>query len=297
MANTVPANLVGRVVSDLFFQSFHDTLFPITGFATDFGGEIPQGNKSISVPVYGGGTVGDFAGDYTANADSTIGEVDVTINKHKIATVHLTDTEAANSKAANIRNMAISKGQALALAVLQDILSVVLNANYPRKVTKSAATFTSDTVTDIKDQCDIGKMPKAGRILLLADGHYNALLKDTSIKNANHYGSEIAIQSGYIPNLVGFRTFQTGVIPANGENLVGMAAVSSAVAVAMRYLMPQAPEAYISTQRIQHPESGIVLGVREFAKPESGKRYLTFECNYGYAVGGEDDALVRLVSA
>lgn len=169
-------------------------------------------------------------------------------------------------------------------------------ADYSTEVVKSKATFTSDTVTDIKDACDLGLMPQAGRILLLSDGYYNALLKDTSIKNADHYGSQIAIQSGMIPNLVGFRTMQTGAIPDNGEYLVGFAAVSSAVAIAMRYLVPQAPEAYISTQRIQHPTTGIVLGVREFAEAKSGKRYLVFECNYGYSVGAQEEALVRLKS-
>ena len=296
MANTIASNLIGQVVSDLVFQAFHDTLVPLTGFATDFGGELAQGNKSVGVPVYAAKSSTNFAGDYTTNPDSTANEVVVTVDKHKFATVHISDTEAANSKAANLMNMAVQAGQGLALDVMQDILSVVLNANFSSKVTKAAASFTSDTVVDIKTEADGNKMSQVGRSLILADGHYNALLKDTAIKNASNYGSEVAIQSGYIANLVGFRTFQSSAVPANGENLVGLAAVPSAIAIAMRYLIPQAPEAYLTTQRLQHPETGIVLGMREFAEPKSGKRYLVFECNYGYKTG-QSAGLTRLVSA
>jgi len=297
MANTIPADLIGKIVADLFFQAFTDTLVPLTNFSTDFGGSITKGNKTVSVPVYGAKSSSAFAGDYTANADSTLTDVDVVIDQHLYTSVHITDTEAANSKAANLELMAIQAVQGLALDVMQDVLSVVTLANFGAAIVKAKASFTSDTVVDVKDACDVDKMPGAGRVLLLDDGHYNALLKDTSIKNADHYGSQIAIQAGMIPNLVGFKTFQTGAIPANGENLVGMAAVPSAIAIAMRYLEPQSPQSYNTAYRLQHPETGIVVGVRDFGEAKSGKRYLVFECNYGKAKGGQTGACTRLTSA
>lgn len=296
MANTIPASLNGQIVTDLFFQAFLDTLVPINRFSTDFGGDLGHGNKTAEVPVYGAKSSSNFAGNYTTGSDSTVTNVEVIVNKHKFTSVHITDTEAANSKAANLRNLAIQAGQGLAKDVLQDIWSLILNANYSTPITQAVGTFDSDDVTDIKNQCDTDKMPSVGRTLVLADGHYNALLKDTSIKNANHYGSDIAIRSGHIPNLVGFEVFQSSAVPDNGENLVGFAATPSAIAIAMRYLVPQNPSMYTSTMRLQDPTTGIVVGVREFGLPDTGTNYLVFECNYGSAVG-QDDALTRLVSA
>lgn len=292
--------LVREVVSNAALSSFADYLTPMSSFAIDFGGEIGQKGQVVNIPVYNSYSAGDFAGDYTTNASNDVGAVTVTVNKHKYKTISLTDLENANNGDGSTRWEAFGRklGEALAVGVFQDVLSLVTVANFgTAAITSSAANFDTDDVIDLKTLCDADKMPMSGRGLILADAHFNALLKDAGVKNAANYGSTDGIQQGMIPNLAGFRTFQSGAIPANSENLVGFGCTESAIAIAMRYLVPQRDGAgYDATAQLQDPVTGAVLGMREWVDPDTGTAYMTLEANYGYSVG-QADALTRIVSA
>lgn len=297
----IDSALVGEIVSQNAFIAFRDALTPLAGaFATDFGGEIGNNRQVVDVPVFNGYTAGTYAGDYTTNASNNVGAVTVTVNKHQYKTISLTDLEVSNngSGATNLINFGRKLGDALSLAVYQDVLSVVTAANYGTATafTGTSTGFDSDDVVDIKTVCDAADMPRAGRSLILADAYYNALLKDTSVKNAQNYGSTEGIQAGMIPNLAGFGVWQTNAIPSNSENLVGFACVDSAIAVAMRYLRPQTGHQYIMAEPLTDAETGITLGVREWYDEAKGTKYLTIEANYGYAVG-QAAGLKRILSA
>lgn len=292
--------LVREVVSNAALSSFADYLLPMSTFAIDFGGEIGAKGQTVNVPVYNSYTAGDFAGDYTTNASNDVGAVTVTVNKHKYKTISLTDLENANNGAGSTRWEMFGQklGEALALSVFQDVLSLVTAANFgTAAITSASSAFDTDDVVDLKALCDADKMPKSGRGLVLADGHFNALLKDSGVKNAANYGSTDGIQQGMIPNLVGYKTWQSGAIPANSENLVGFGATESAIAMAMRYLVPQrGGDGYDAVAQLQDPVTGAVLGMREWVDPATGTAYMTLEANYGYSVG-QEDALTRIVSS
>jgi hypothetical protein len=57
------------------------------------------------------------------------------------------------------------------------------------------------------------------------------------------------------------------------------------IAVAMRYVAPQTPSAYDNAQAFTDPRTGATFGLRDFYDPATGNRYITMECNYGYAAG------------
>ncbi|MFZ8869674.1 MAG: hypothetical protein ACO2YK_14085, partial [Paracoccaceae bacterium] len=82
----------------------------------------------------------------------------------------------------------------------------------------------------------------------------------------------------------------------NSENLVGFACNSSAIAVAMRYLEPQDNNGYVRAEALSDPDTGAVLGLRQFYLPETGDMYMTLECNWGKAVGIAA-GIERIVSA
>jgi hypothetical protein len=282
--------LVGEVVSQSALTAFNDALTPMVGaFATDFGGEIGSNGQVVKVPVYNGYSAGSFAGDYTTNASNDVGAVTVTVNKHLYKTVSLTDLEVSNNGAGATRVDQIGRklGEALALGVYQDVLSLVTAANFGTATafTGTSTGFDSDDIVDIKTVCDAADMPKAGRAVILSDAYYNALLKDTSVKNAQNYGTTEGIQAGMIPNLAGFGVWQTNAVPNNSENLVGIACVQDAIAIAMRYLAPQMGHGYIRAEALTAPQTGVTLGVREWYDESKGTKYLTLEANYGYSVG------------
>ena len=293
--------LVGEIVSQNAFFAFRDALTPVAGaFASDFGGEIGRRGQVVDVPVFNGYSAGTYAGNYVTNASNDVGVVTVTVNKHQYKTVSLTDLEVTNNgeSATRLESFGRKLGDALALAVYQDILSVVTAANYGTATgfTGTSTGFDSDDVVDIKTVCDAADMPRSGRNLILSDAYYNALLKDTSVKNAQNYGTTEGIQAGVIPNLAGFQVWQTNAIPSNSENLVGLACVDTAIACAMRYLVPQNGHKYSMAESLTDSETGITLGMREWYDEGLGTKYLAVECNYGYSVA-QAAGLKRVTSA
>jgi hypothetical protein len=293
----IASGLTVEAWSQAALQGFTDFLAPLNTFSTDFGGAISQRGKTVHVPLYtGGGAVTAFAGDYTTGADETISDVSVTVDQHEFVTAKLSDIEKKNT-VADLEQLGVQMGADLAKSVFQNVLAVVTNANYGAAASTGAASaFDADEVIDIKDACDTGLMPMTGRGLVLSSSYYNALLKDASIKNANQYGSDQGIQAGMIPNLFGFRVYESTAVPANGENLVGFACNSSAIAVAMRYLEPQDNNGYVRAEALSDPDTGAVLGLRQFYLPETGDMYMTLECNWGKAVGIAA-GIERIVSA
>ena len=293
----IASGLTVEAWSQAALQGFTDFLAPLNTFSTDFGGAISQRGKTVHVPLYtGGGAVTPFAGDYTTGADETISDVSVTVDQHEFVTAKLSDIEKKNT-VADLEQLGVQMGADLAKSVFQNVLAVVTNANYGAAASTGAASaFDADEVIDITDACDTGLMPMTGRGLVLSSSYYNALLKDASIKNANQYGTDQGIQAGLIPNLFGFRVYESTAVPANGENLVGFACNSSAIAVAMRYLEPQDNNGYVRAEALSDPDTGAVLGLRQFYLPETGDMYMTLECNWGKAVG-IDAGIERIVSA
>jgi hypothetical protein len=292
--------LIGEVVAQNALEAFSDYLTPLSAFATDFGGEIGMKGQIVNVPVYNGYTAGTFAGNYTTNASNDVGAVTVTINRHRYKTVSLTDLESANNGAGatNAERFGRQLGYSLALAVFQDVLSVVTAANFGTATafTGTSTGFDSDDVVDIKTVCDGADMPKEARSLILQDAYFNALLKDSAVKNAQNYGGVEGIRAGMIPNLAGFGVWQSNAIPTNSENLVGVACYPSAIAIAMRYLAPQDGHTYSQATSLQDPKTGAVLGLRNWYDNDTGTKYMALEANFGYSLG-QAAALKRILSA
>jgi len=293
MANTIDTGLINEVISQNVIQAYNDALTPMSVFSTSYGN---GSDKIVNVPSFAADTASNWAGDYTTGADATVSNIAVTIDSHKYVTIHLTDKEAMDHDSATLANLGIQAGQALADAVFADVLADVTAANFGAAAfTGLASTFDSDDVVDIKDACDTANLPRLNRGLLLDPSYFNALLKDTSIKDASAYGSSDAVQGGLIERLNGFKIYETPAIPANGENLVGFACTPGAIGLAVRYLQPLNTSAYAQTQMLTHAETGLTLGSRMFSLPETGATYFSFECNYGSAVARGAD-IKRMVS-
>jgi len=87
--------------------------------------------------------------------------------------------------------------------------------------------------------------------------------------------------------------YETTLIPSDhGEKLIGFAAHSSAVAVAMRYLQPVAD--YQQAGAVTDPTTGMTFGYLRFTDTRSNKIFVTLECLYGFAAA-KTDGLKRIV--
>jgi len=286
MANTL-TNLQDIRISQAFLEAFRAALQPLRAFSTDFSAEFLERGKTVNVPVVGNAlpTSSDFEGSYSKNADRTVNTIPVVCNRHKVRSFHLTDTEASESSFIKLDRLASSEAKQLAQDVLQDIFSVITEANYGATAIPSvaAADFDSTHVLGIRGACAKVKMPTSERALILDDAYYTALLGDPKISHSYlSQMSQPSLMEARIPRVYGFDIYDTIVLPDNKEKLVGFAAHPAGLAVAMRYLAPQRPEAYLASGPVSDPETGLTYGYRRFYDADSGKEIVAFECLYGF---------------
>src|SRR5438067_9984086 len=118
-------------VAQSALKPFQGALLPLRAFSTNFSPEPADKLDTVRVPVIGAPSQSsDFAGSYTQNADSTVTVIPVQLNRHKFKTVHLTAREASET-AFNVLDTLVSAAvKQLAQDVLQDIFSVIIEANY-----------------------------------------------------------------------------------------------------------------------------------------------------------------------
>lgn len=298
MPNTIDASLNNELVSSAVLNAFVSEITPILGFSTNFSDAIGSRGDTVHVPyVPAASAAANFsaATGYTRQ-DTTLDKKTVELNKHKFVSWRVTDLEQTKSSAVSLEMFGMQKGFQLAKAVFQDILSIVTSANYGAAgLTSTAANFDSNDVADLALVCDQAEMPSSPRSLILGSSYYWALAKDSGIKSSDAFGGSEAIRDGRIPNVFGFNLFKSNLIPANAQNLTGMAAYPSAVAVAMRYLAPVGGGGDGVYRAVVDP-SGITLGYREFYDNDLGERVAIMEALYGYSVA-EASALKRIVSA
>jgi hypothetical protein len=295
MANTL-TNVKDIKVAQKALMPFTANLMPVTSFSTNFGPQQADKGDTVRVPLIGAPSgSSDFAGDYTANSDSTVTTIPVTLNRHKFKTVHVTAREASETAMDLLDTLVGTAAQQLAQDVLLDIMTVITLANFGVPIPAVAATnFDYKKVLNIREACGNAKMPASPRSLVLDAGYYTNLLADDVVaKSFNLNLSAPGVTEGLIRRLAGFDLHETVVIPADhAEKLVGFAVHPSAVAVAMRYLQPVAE--YQQSGAVTDPQTGMTFGYLRFTDTRANKVFVTIECLYGFTVG-KSDALKRLV--
>jgi hypothetical protein len=296
MSNTL-TNVKDIKVAQRALMPFMSNLLPVTAFSTDFSPMPAEKLDTVRVPLVGApSTSSDFAGDYSANADSTVTVVPVTLNRHKYKTVHVTARESAETSLNALEALVEAAAQQLAQDVLVDIFSCITLANFgaPGIAALAATAFDYKKVLSLRDACGIAKMPPNPRSLILDSGYYtNMLADDVVAKSFNLNLNAPAVTEGMVKRIAGFNLHETTLIPSDhAEKLVGFAAHSSAVAVAMRYLQPVAD--YQQAGAVTDPTTGMTFGYLRFTDTRANKIFVTLECLYGFAPA-KTDALKRIV--
>ena len=296
MSNTL-TNVKDIKVAQRALMPFMSNLLPVTAFSTDFSPMPADKLDTVRVPLVGApSTSSDFTGDYAANADSTVTVVPVTLNRHKYKTVHVTARESAETSLNALEALVEAAAQQLAQDVLVDIFGCITLANFgaPGITALAATAFDYKKVLSLRDACGIAKMPPNPRSLILDSGYYtNMLADDVVAKSFNLNLNAPAVTEGMVKRIAGFNLHETTLIPSDhAEKLVGFAAHSSAVAVAMRYLQPVAD--YQQAGAVTDPTTGMTFGYLRFTDTRANKIFVTLECLYGFAPA-KTDALKRIV--
>ncbi|MCH7228787.1 hypothetical protein [Haloferula sp. A504] len=296
MSNTL-TDVKDIKVAQRALQPFMANLMPVSAFSTDFSPLPADKLDTVRVPLVGAPSESsDFTGDYSANADSTVTVVPVVLNRHKYKTVHMTAKESAETALKVLETLVEAAAQQLAQDVLLDIFTEITAANYgaPGISALAATSFDYKKVLSLRESCGNAKMPPNPRALVLDAGYYTNLLADDVVaKSFNLNLNAPAVTEGLVKRLAGFALHETTILPADhAEKLVGFAAHSSAMAVAMRYLQPVAD--YQQAGAVTDPQTGMTFGYLRFTDTRANKVFVTLECLYGF-VAAKTDALKRVV--
>ena len=297
MANTI-TDLKDVRISQNALLPWMETLLPLSAFSTNFSPDAADKLDTVKVPVIGAPSASsDYAGDYTANADSEASTVAVTLDRHKYKTVHLTAKEAATTSIPLLEKLVTTAAQQLAIDVMSDIFTSITAANFgtPAIPAISAEDFGYKTIIKIREACAAAKMPQDSRALVLDNSYFSALLADDIV--AKSFITPLAQQGvveAKVNRIAGFNVYETGCVPDNGENLVGFAAHPSSLAIAMRYLTPIAN--YDEAGAVTDPVTGLTFGYLRYTDTKSNKVYITLEALYGFKVV-RPAGLQRIVSA
>ena len=297
MANTI-TDLKDVRISQNALLPWMETLLPLSAFSTNFSPDAADKLDTVKVPVIGAPSASsDYAGDYTANADSEASSVAVTLDRHKYKTVHLTAKEAATTSIPLLEKLVMTAAQQLAIDVMSDIFTSITAANFgtPAIPAISAEDFGYKTIIKIREACAAAKMPQDSRALVLDNSYFSSLLADDIV--AKSFISPLAQQGvveAKVNRIAGFNVYETGCVPDNGENLVGFAAHPSSLAIAMRYLTPIAN--YDEAGAVTDPVTGLTFGYLRYTDTKSNKVYITLEALYGFKVV-RPAGLQRIVSA
>ena len=297
MANTI-TDLKDVRISQNALLPWMETLLPLSAFSTNFSPDAADKLDTVKVPVIGAPSASsDYAGDYTANADSEASSVAVTLDRHKYKTVHLTAKEAATTSIPLLEKLVTTAAQQLAIDVMSDIFTSITAANFgtPAIPAISAEDFGYKTIIKIREACAAAKMPQDSRALVLDNSYFSALLADDIV--AKSFITPLAQQGvveAKVNRIAGFNVFETGCVPDNGENLVGFAAHPSSLAIAMRYLTPIAN--YDEAGAVTDPVTGLTFGYLRYTDTKSNKVYITLEALCGFKVV-RPAGLQRIVSA
>lgn len=284
-------------ISEEILATLEAQMFMLAPFAKDISSDVVKSGESITTRVATGMTAVDVANGYTAsNLTSTARTV--VLDKEFGFPMAFKDSEV--SKAGSIdflRRIFIRPAvNAVLRKIVADGLALVTNANFTSNSVITAANFTYANVVDIDVHLEnANALPD--RSLLISPSYAGTLRKDTFVAAyvGNGPGNEQMIRYGQLGPIGGFNTYSYNSIPANSENLAGIAMAPEALIMAAR--MPAIDSTFEGEfENIVEPVTGLPLQLRKFYVPLQKRTYITVEAFYGWNVGVAAN-LRRILSA
>jgi hypothetical protein len=271
-----------KIFTQIALQAFVAKLAPLNAFTRDFSGDARRKGDAVIVPLISGITATTFNNSYEVGGGA-ITFATVNVNNHRIASIDLTDVQVANSSAAVMDNLAIQAGESLARIVLTDIWSAITVSNFGAAIlTTAGANYTIAQMGALRKALAQRNVP-TDRLSFISDSEiYTGLLTSSGVAQALNYGGAEAVRDGQIPRLLGMQIFESNIIPANAlTKLGGFVAHPDSIAIAMRYLEPQAAGEYLAAEQVT-ASNGITMGYRRHYNTSTGKHYANFECLFGF---------------
>ena len=287
------SNTNATVNSAIIAQTALTTLlvkFPILErIATDFSSASVKFNQDIVTHIVTPTVARDFdpATGYVPDDQAQV-DVSVKINKHAYAGYAITDVERSTSQIDLNQRYADKVAYALGRKVCDDLLALIVNANFNNKTDVAQVAFGRNSVVDISTKLNKRFIPDMGRFMFVNSDYYNALQKDEALYKAYitpQAGNTVV--TGMLPDVNGFTVIEYSALPENGERLVGFAGIREGLIMAAR--VPDIPQNTGSTviRVVTDTRTGFSVQVRDRYDGRLGKQEVSFTLMYGFAAGNK----------
>ena len=287
------ANTNATVNSAIIAQTALTTLlarFPMLNqIATDFSSESVKFNQDIITHIVTPTVARNFdqATGYVPDDQAQV-DVPVKIDKHAYAGYAITDVERSTSQIDLNQRYADKVAYALGRKVCDDLLALIVNANFNQKTEVAQAAFGRDIVVDIGTKLNKRFVPDMGRFMFVNSDYYNALQKDEALYKAyiTPAASNVVV-SGVLPDVNGFTVIEYAALGENGERLVGFAGIRESLIMAAR--VPDVPANTGDTviRVVTDQRTGLSMQVRDRYDGRLGKQEVSFTLMYGFAPGNK----------
>ena len=183
------SNSNATVNSPLIAQTALNTLlakFPLLSrIATDFSSASVKFNQDIVTHIVTPTVAHDFdpATGYVPDDQAQV-DVTVKIDKHAYAGYAITDVERSTSEIDLNQRYADKVAYALGRKVSDDLMALIINANFTNKTEIATAAFGRNAVVDISTKLNKRFIPDMGRFMFVNSDYYNALQKDEALYKA-----------------------------------------------------------------------------------------------------------------
>lgn len=304
-------------ISNFVLNAFAKKLAPFMQiWATNVSDQMPQGN-SVEVPYVGlEGAAVDLADVSDDRSHETVSprfdttKKTVTLEHKPCRGFYVDPWEAAKAQAGIlVKSLELKIDNvcgAVALSVVNGMINEVKAANFANYVTVNPAAFDKDSVSRIRTLADGLEWDDEAGILVINSDLHESLREDGGIVDKSASGAD-TLNTGLLPNLHGFGIQKNRRVPPAGgaaadENLVGFAALPSAMGIGMRPLSAtnafgMTPEEFglAAEEPLFDEEANVACTLSIWGAANTKQLYHTVETWWGKAVM-EAAALIRLKS-
>lgn len=287
------SDLAVRAMSEYAVFAAHKNLAKLQLFTHTFTELNGRPGETIAVPVYDLSAGGDFdptLNNYGTNTNE-IGGLLVTLNKHYVKSVGITDADLAFTGI----NWARDTAGALAERITRDMNQYVFETALAGDSDTSAgvntnalsagsylpaadATFSAYDFAKLYAVTEGADIPVDKSILILNPAHFSQIL---SLVDYKMVGTGTYIENGVLPGMFGFKgIISSNFLPTGWE---GAVVLDEALGIASKYLAPMTPGAYPQAWSASD-DNGFTIGFRRFMDLASGRNNFAVEALFGAKV-------------
>jgi len=290
-AITVPNGLLLDKILNTAVKALARRLLPLSAFSTVYRDVVLSGTDQVQVPFIPlqQAASQNFAyADGYKTGDGVLQTRPIQINRRKYQALGITSYQLARQPILELEEILAAKANQLAEDIIADIFSQVTPANFPNiAYTGNPSGMDSNTLAAINKAVSDLQWPDEGRSLVVNTAVDMYLLEDNSIKNAMAFGDRNPIGEGKIPRILGFDYFKAPVLPNNGVNLTGFAALRYGLLTAFSPIPPTeaVKSVMVDYRQATHEATGLTLEYRLFGSAQGDVETHIIECNYGSGLG------------